>query len=49
MAAQQNQIKLGRENSISLQGMVSCLPFLLFPGLIEIVAQSADGTAKLFL
>ena len=32
MAAQQNQINLGKENLILLQAMVSCLPFLLFPG-----------------
>ena len=36
MAAHQNQINPGTEN---------CIPL---PGLFEIVAQSADGTAKLF-
>ena len=41
MSAQQNQLNLGKENCIPLQGMVSCL--------FEIVTQSADGTAKLFL
>ena len=51
MAAQQNQINLGNENCVPLQGMVSCLSFILFPGLFvfEIVAHSPDGTAKLFL
>ena len=49
MAAQQNQINLGNESCVPLQGMVCCLAFILFPGLFEIVAQSADGTAKLFL
>ena len=49
MAARQNQFNLGKENCIELQGMVSCLPFILLPGLFEIIAQSADGTAKLFL
>ena len=48
MAAQQNQINLGKENGIPLKGMVSCLRFfILFPGLFEIIAQSAHGTAKL--
>ena len=49
MAAQQNQINLGNENCVPLQGAVSCLSLILFPGLFEIVAHSADGTAKLFL
>ena len=45
MAAQQNQINLGKENLIPLQVMGSCLPFLLFPGLFKIIAQSAYGSA----
>ena len=41
MSAQQNQINLGREN---------CIPFIiLFPLLLEIIAQTAHGTAKPFL
>ena len=30
MAAQQNQIHLGKENSIPMQGMVSCLHFFVY-------------------
>ena len=45
MAAQQNQINLGKENLIPLQEMGSCLHFLLFPGLFEIIAQSSYGSA----
>ena len=45
MAAQQDQINMGKENLIALQVMGSCLPFLLFPGLFEIIAQSAYGSA----
>ena len=46
--AQKNQINLGLENLILLQGMLSCLPFLLFPGLFEIIAQSAHRSAISF-
>ena len=45
----QNQINLGKENCIPLQGMWAAFLFISPPGLFEIVAQSADGTAKLFL
>ena len=48
MAAQQNKINMGK-SFIPLQGMVSCLLFFLFPGLILIVAKSADETAILLL
>ena len=34
MAAQQNQITLGKENCIPLQGMVSCLPHYIIPWFI---------------
>ena len=48
MAAQYNQINLVKENCIPLQGIESCLPFYLLPGLFEITAQSAHGAAIFF-
>ena len=45
MAAQQNQINLGKEYCIPLQSMVNWLPFLLFPGPFDIIIQSALESA----
>ena len=45
MAAQQNQINLGKENLIPLQVWCAASLFLLFPGLFEIIAQSAHVSA----
>ena len=45
-----NQNNLGKENCIfHCKELRAAFIFILFPGLFEIVAQSADGTAKLFL
>ena len=44
MAAELNQMNLGKENRIPLQGMVSCFPFYIIPRSI-----SANGTAILCL
>ena len=41
----QNQFNLGKQNMFLLQEMGSCLPVLLYPGLFEIIAQSAYGLA----
>ena len=49
MVAQHNQISLGKENCISLQGVWDASRFKLLPGLFKIVAKSADGSAILFL
>ena len=43
----QNNINLGKGNFIPLQGLWATSLFITFPGLFEIIAQSADGTAIL--
>ena len=45
MAAQQNQINLGKVNLILLQVIGSGFPFFIIPGLFQIIAQSAYGLA----
>ena len=45
MAAQQNQINLEKVNLILLQVIESGFPFFIIPGLFQIIAQSANGSA----
>ena len=49
MATQQNQISLRKENCTLLKGIVAAFLFRVFHGLFEVIAQSARGTATLFL
>ena len=45
-AAQQNQINLGKEYCIPLNGKVNWLLFILFPGQFELLAQALISTKR---